>query len=237
VGAAASPGEAGSAGRGLHGVGIVVGLAAEARLARPLGGVVAVGGGAAVGARRAAEALADRGVTGLVSFGLAGGLDPALPAGAVLVPGAVWRGGRHEAVDATLARALGGVSPHVLLCGTAVVFTAAEKARLWRETGCAAVDLETGAVASVAAARGLAFAVLRVVCDPAGRGLPPAALVALDGRGAMGVGRVLASVLARPRQVPALLGLAREATVARRALAARVALLGRGNGAGGNRIN
>ena len=210
----------------LHRIGIVVGLAAEARLARPLGATVAVGGGDAAGARRAAERLAARGVAGLVSFGLAGGLDPALPAGALLVPGAVRLDGRTIAVDAALAQALGGSDTHTLLCGTTAVATEADKARLWRETGCAAVDLETGAVAAVAAAHLLPFAVLRAMCDPAGRGLPPAALIALDGRGAIGIGRVLASVLAHPGQVPALLGLARDAAAARRALARRVTELG-----------
>lgn len=205
----------------------MVGLAAEARLVHRLGAVVAVGGGSAAGARRAAEHLVARGVTGLVSFGLAGGLDPGLSAGAVLVPAAVWRDGRRVAVDAALARALGGATAHILLCGTAAVATAVDKARLWRETGCAAVDLETGAVAAVAAGHGLGFAVLRAVCDPAGRDLPPAALAALDARGAIGAGRVLASLLARPAQAQALLGLAREAAVARRALAARVAALSR----------
>jgi len=210
----------------LRRIGIVVGLAAEARLAAPLGAQVAVGGGDAAGACRAAEDLAARGVAGLVSVGLAGGLDPALPAGTVLVPHAVRQDGRTIAVYAALARALGGPDRHTLLCGTTAVATATRKAWLWRDTGCAAVDLETGAVASVAQAHGLPFAVLRAVCDPAGRSLPPAALAALDGRGEIGIGRVLAAVLIRPWQVPALLGLARDAAAARRALARRVADLG-----------
>jgi len=214
---------------GLRAIGFVVGLAAEARVARRLdarmGCHVAVGGGDAAGAHRAAEHLARQGVAGLVSFGLAGGLDPALPAGTVLAPGAVRLDGRTIPVDTALARALGGPDRHVLLCGTSAVATVADKAREWRETGCAAVDLESGAVAAVAAAYGLPFAVLRAVCDPAGRGLPPAALAALDGQGAIGIGRVLASVLAHPGQVPALLGLARDAAAARRALARRIAEL------------
>ncbi len=204
----------------------MVGLAAEARLARRLGAPVAAGGGSPAGARRAAEDLAARGVAGLVSFGLAGGLDPALPAGALLVPGAVRLAGRLVPVDPALGRALGGPTAHTMLCGTEVLARAADKALLWRDTGCAAVDLETGEVAAVAAAHGLPFAVLRAVCDPAARGLPPAALAALDAGGAIGIGRVLGSLLRHPGQVPALLGLAREAAAARRALAGRVAALG-----------
>jgi adenosylhomocysteine nucleosidase len=88
-----------------------------------------------------------------------------------------------------------------------------------------AVDLETGAVARVAAAHGLPFAVLRAICDPAERDLPPAALVALNARGAIGLARVAGSLIAWPGQVPALLRLAADAAAARRSLARRVAAI------------
>jgi adenosylhomocysteine nucleosidase len=70
----------------------------------------------------------------------------------------------------------------------------------------------------VAARHGLPFAVVRVICDPAGRALPPLALAALDGQGRIGAGRVLGSLLRHPGQVPALLELARDAWRARATL-------------------
>ena len=57
-------------------VGVVVGLKAEARIARKLGWDIAIGGGGVVGAAKAVDVLIGRGATALVSFGLAGGLDP-----------------------------------------------------------------------------------------------------------------------------------------------------------------
>jgi adenosylhomocysteine nucleosidase len=60
---------------------------------------------------------------------------------------------------------------------------------------------------------------VRAVCDPADRDLPPAALAALNSAGVIGLGRVLASLLRAPRQLPLLLGLARDASAARRTLA------------------
>ena len=72
---------------------------------------------------------------------------------------------------------------------------------------------------------GLPFAVLRVICDPAERDLPPAALAALDASGAIGLARVVRSVIGRPGQLPALLRLAADAAAARRALARRVAAI------------
>ena len=67
-------------------IGTVVGLAAEAVIARRLGWRVAIGGATAAGAQAAARRLIDEDIDALVSFGLAGGLDPALRPGALIVP-------------------------------------------------------------------------------------------------------------------------------------------------------
>jgi adenosylhomocysteine nucleosidase len=214
----------------LHSLGVVTGLAAEARIARTLA-LVEVGGGLPAGAAAAAERLVARGVTGLISFGLAGGLDPVLAAGAVVVPVAVVEGGVRFAVDPALAARLGG-GFGVLLAGSAVLATLADKRAAFAASGAVAVDLESGAVARVAARHGLPFAVLRAVCDPAGRALPPAALAALDSQGGIGAWRVLGSVLAHPGQIPALLALAGDAGRARRALLARVRRIGSGSSGG-----
>lgn len=205
----------------------MVGLRAEARLARPLGMLLFVGGGTAAGAGEAVCRAVAAGASGLVSFGLAGGLDPDLRPGMLVVPTAVLCDGATFAADPALMEWLGGATPHRLLAVETIVADGAIKKRLWQQTGAAAVDLESGAVARTAAARGLPFAVLRAICDPAGRGLPPAALAALDARGAIGLARVAGSVAAQPGQIAALLRLAADAAAARRALARRVATLRR----------
>ena len=202
---------------------IVVGLRAEARLARRLGVPVVVGGGTAAGAEAVARQAVAQGATALVSFGLAGGLDPDLRPGAIVVPAAVLSDGVQRAADPALMERLGGETPHRLLAVETIAADAAVKRRLWQSTGAAALDLESGAVARIASAHGLPFAVLRAICDPAERDLPPAAVVALDGRGAIGLARVAGSVIARPGQIFALLRLAADAVAARRALARRMA--------------
>jgi len=212
-------------------IGVVVGLATEARILRRSGWAVAIGGGTASGAGVAANRLIAQGCNALISFGLAGGLDPALRPGAIIIPSAVIAGGGNHATDPHLSRMLHGevvtadavhVTPHLLLGADAIVADAAEKHRLHQQTGAAAVDLESAAVARVAAAHGLPFAVLRAICDPAERSLPPAALVALDTGGAIAVWRVLASIARRPGQLPALFALASDAAAAKRSLVERV---------------
>jgi adenosylhomocysteine nucleosidase len=202
-----------------------VGFAAEARVARLSGWPVAIGGGTTLGAAAVARRLIDSGVAGIVSFGLAGGLDPELPAGTIVVPRAVTSNGRTWATDPGLTARLGGTTGHLCLGLDRVVACTHDKRRLIRETGASLVDMESGAVAAAAAAAGVPFAVLRAICDPADRVLPPAALVALDASGRLGTARLAMSILTCPGQMSGLIGLARDAMMARRALRSRAARL------------
>lgn len=203
-------------------IGFVVGLAAEARLLRRSGFPVEIGGGDPPGAARAARLLLDRRVKALVSFGLCGGLNPGLRPGAILIPEFVTEDGARFACDAGLAAMLGGANCHSLTASGRIAVTAEEKTLLFKATAADAVDLESGAVAQAAASRGLPFAVLRAVADPAGRSLPPAALIALDTGGGIRLPAVLASVLRQPRQIPALIAIGQDAAKARAALIRQV---------------
>jgi len=204
-------------------LGLLVGLAAEARIAHSFGLPAEAGGGTEHGATLAAARLIARGVTGIVSFGLAGGLDPALLPGALIVPTLVRHGRATWASDPALCTQLGGATGHSLIGGGALATTAAAKLALHQATGAAAIDLETAA----AARTGLPFAALRAICDPATRDLPHAALVALDAHGRIGALRVAFAALAHLSETGNLLALARDAAHARRALASRVRTIGR----------
>jgi adenosylhomocysteine nucleosidase len=162
--------------------------------------------------------LIEQGATAVISFGLAGGLDPALRPGALIIPSIVLSSADALSPDASLAERFGGFTGHVILAGSDVVANACEKQRLFASWQAHAVDLESGAVARTAIAHGLPVLVVRAICDPAERDLPPAALIALDPDGRIGLANVLRSVLGQPSQIPGLLALARDAARARRAL-------------------
>ncbi len=208
-------------------IGIVTGLQAEARIARHLGLPVEVGGGRAEGAAAASRRLIEHGISGLVSFGLAGGLDPALAPGMLLVPTAVLLEADRWDADGALMQRLGGATQGAIYGGGAIVACAAAKAALHARTGAVAVDLESAAVARTAWQHGLPFAVLRAVCDGAARDLPRAAFVALDTVGRIGGWRVALAALSRPGQLPDLIRLGGDAARARHALVTRVQAIGR----------
>ncbi|AQS88531.1 hypothetical protein NCH01_17940 [Neoasaia chiangmaiensis] len=201
-------------------LGALVGLTAEARLLRKVlpEAPIAVSGATLDGARRALATLRAAGATELLSFGCAAGLSPAMRPGAILVPERVCVHGRHYTANAALRRRFGADRADVVTAGLlqsdVLVETAREKAALFAESGCVAVDMESGLVAE----SGLPFAVLRVVCDDAARDLPPVACDVLSA-GKISVPRLVGGLLRQPGQIGALMALGREAAVARKSMA------------------
>jgi adenosylhomocysteine nucleosidase len=198
--------------------GIVVGMAAEARIARRSGYQVATLSGA--------SALLTEGADGLISFGIAGGLAPGLPPGTVVVATEVIAedGRQYPALETATGLMQGAVRAPI--AGAAAIVARAEaKQTLYRRTGAVAVDLESADVARLCADAGVPLAVIRAIADPAERDLPPAALIGLGPDGKVDLGAVLGSVLRQPRQIPALLAVALDT---RRALAALDRVCSRG---------
>lgn len=158
----------------------------------------------------------------LVSFGLAGGLDPALAPGSIVIADAVLATGARHATDPAWRDALQAALPRAvsgpLLADDAPVLDVPGKRQRHLATGALAVDMESHRVAEAALARGWPLVICRVVADPAGRAVPPAALAAMDPAGDIALAPLLRSLVARPAQLAALAALARDTARARRAL-------------------
>ena len=92
--------------------------------------------------------------------------------------------------------------------------TQADKQALASATGALAVDMESHIAARLAAAHGLPFAALRVICDPAGRAIPPAAIAGMREDGGTDLGAILRALLRDPGQLPAMIRLAGDARTA-----------------------
>jgi hopanoid-associated phosphorylase len=197
----------------------VSGLAREARIAEGPGVRSVAAGRARLGGF--IEAAIGDGAAGILSFGIAGGLDPKLRPGAVILAGGVIAGDRRWPVDAAWQARLAAQLPEALagdLAGVdAPVLSPAGKAAL-AARGARAVDMESHIAARIAAAHGLAFAVLRVVCDPADRAIPPAAIAGMREDGGTDLGAILGALLRAPGQLPAMIRLAGEARAAFAAL-------------------
>ena len=121
------------------------------------------GAGPAAAAQHIARVLAER-PEFIIATGFAGGLDPALRVGEVVVA-------RNYSSPELIARA-GGVASGAFAHADLPVESVADKAALTRATGCVAVDMESQPIATACAHAGVPLLVVRVISDPAGEPLP-----------------------------------------------------------------
>lgn len=216
---------------------VVTGATFEAEIAAG-GGVVTVCFGANPSRLRAFLNETDpKNFRAVISFGLAGGLDPALRPGHLLIADQVVGAGTFQAnsdMNRVLQSALGG---KIRRCHFAGVDTAAmtpqSKAALRAATGASAVDMETHVVAEFAERGHLPWGALRAVCDPASRALPPLATAGLKPDGGIDFGATLKSLARNPLQIPALIRTGIDTAIAVAALRRARGLLGAGFGLGG----
>lgn len=196
----------------------MTGLTAESNLLSDFNVLVRATGNRAGESSASALQLIECGATALVSFGFAGGLDPILKSGSLVIPRQVIDGAALYRCDEALVERFGGSTVDLLTGAHEIASTIRTKAVLHHTTGAAAVDMESVGVARVAMAQSVPFAVMRAVSDPADRDLPPASLVAIDSLGRIMLGQVLASLLRQPAQIVDMVRLASNAAAARRSL-------------------
>ena len=196
----------------------VTGLKAEAKIAAGPGVTTLAGGGDAARLALLLQGYLASGATAVISFGIAGGLAPGLPAGTIVVADGIDDGETFWAADAhwrnRLLGALPGAVPGRLAGVDAAVAGAVGKAALHARSRAVAVDMESHIAARLAALHRLPFAALRVIADPAERSLPQAALVGMRPDGTTDVGAVLKALARKPADLPALVHTALDARAA-----------------------
>lgn len=214
--------------------GIVATLPAEARALARLrlrgrallagGGQVALSGLGAERAEATARMLVAEGANGLISWGSAAGLLPVLAPGDLLLPYNVRASdGTRYACDEDwlieIAHAGDGLRVrHGLLTEAPATLTdLAVKQSLQRASEAVAADMESVAIARVAADFDLPFIAIRAVADDAGMILPPVIHAALDIDGRLRPVPMLRALAGRPRSVHAQLRALKQLAVAFRA--------------------
>ncbi len=213
-------------------LGIVCGLAFEADVLKRAirdtdicsSPVVVCSGPGPERARRAAQQLAAQGIDALLSFGVAGGLDPTLDVGAVIVAERVI-GDTEVTCDADWSARLYDVvgdqfnAVHAPIAGVAdVARTPSRKTELFNATQAVVADMESYGVAAAAHAANLRFAALRVVCDSAHDTIPPIAVSAMGENGEVRTLKTMASAILHPAQIPDLIRLGKRTARARNVL-------------------
>lgn len=206
-------------------LGVVAALEMERRWIRNPGPLVELSGIGDKRADHAARRLVERGATALVSWGVAGGLDPDLDPGTVILPDAVIGadGSNHEVDLAWRNRLLERVRGRVvtstlpLYHARSMITTVEEKNKISERFGAGAADMESAAVARVAMANRMPWIAVRVVIDAADQSLPAAILTATGDDGRLRVGSVVGFIF-RPRLWRPLIALGRAGSAAGRSM-------------------
>jgi hopanoid-associated phosphorylase len=200
---------------------VAVGLDFEERLALGVGRAK-VCRGRGPGMAEALTKAIEPGCGGIVSFGIAGGLDPRLAAGTHVVASAVIGPTGTIATDARWSQALLKTRPdavHASILGVdEPVVGPFGKIRKFHRTGAVTVDMESHITAEVATRHGLPFAAFRVVADPAHLRLPRAALAGMRADGTLDRLAVMRALLRAPTEIGGLMAVTRHTAVARLAL-------------------
>ena len=185
-------------------------------------------------ARAAAEGLHNSGVKALVSFGVAGALDPDLKPGDLVLPESIYAG---KVLPVTIAwrNRLQDLLPNNItvvggtLASSLVPLTCEkEKIDLANAIGACAVDMESGAVAEVAAAAGIPFIAVRAIIDPVQFSPPVALLSAAYPDGRVNPVRLIALLLKRSVHLSSLIRMGAGMHTARKTLSAVIQSAGAG---------
>ncbi len=228
--------------------GIVAAMLAEARILAkgpigaselihlPEGALLLLSGIGANRARLAAQTLLKNGATALVSWGFAGGLDPGLSPGSLILPESILAKDQSlYCVDPVWRKTLcNRLNPHVDFQGGVlaespeVLASCAEKIALFQRTGARAVDMESASIALVAKEGGVPFLAIRAISDAAKVALPRSAMNSIDKFGRVRFSRLLLGLARSPLELAALVHLGRNSRIAQATLT-RVALHARSN--------
>jgi hypothetical protein len=194
---------------------VVSGMPQESQIALTGPNVISVlSGGNLQTLMKNLAAIDPKTVKAVVSFGIAGGLNPVLNFGDTVVStevinddGVVYPTDRK--LSAKVFKALTKNFVRVFrgpMYGTVTTrYTAASKAALYQQSGAMSVDDESEGAAAYAAAHHLPLVVLRTISDPQSFSLPPLAKDAITTAGTFDFAAALASLESDPGQIPALI--------------------------------
>lgn len=191
--------------------------AAFRKLARTLGNIsiVITGMGAANAERAARAALAKHRPALLISSGFAGGLNPALPSGALVT----------DTDDDTLLQELAALDVRRIRfhCAERIATTPEEKSTLRQATAADAVEMESAAIHKVCRELGVPAITLRIISDSANESLPLDFNTLVDEQLNLSFAKLAWKLIRSPGTIPRLMTFQKHVSFCGRRMATAVA--------------
>lgn len=177
--------------------------------------LVAYSGAGPKNAESAAEQLVAKGVTQLISWGSAAALSSALKPGDLTLADTLID---TDDIEISIASNWHSHSKNLLSQSVVVhtgclaesrniVSSGKDKGQLQSITGAVALDMESVAIAKVAARHALPFLAIRAIVDPVNMDLPDAIGYSLNDQGDVRLGRLLLFLALHPLELPGLIKL------------------------------
>ena len=160
-----------------------------------------------IGAKHLPASAEVTGVTAILMCGVAGGLDPTLGIGDVILDD------RCALVPATIGYRRGAVHS-----ATAIISSPIQKAEVFHETAALAVDMEQAIVRNFANHLGIPMIGIRAISDTADQTLDPAVVNLVDDLGRPRAGKIALNLIRRPSLIPYLRALNKNTNMALREL-------------------
>ena len=168
--------------------------------------------------------LERRDISGVVSFGIAGGLNPNYKTGSVLLPSNVLTSDKgsiptNDCWRSSIAKNWPSANQQTLQLGVNEPVTdKVDKERLYRTHKAHAVDMESHIIGTYAQKRNIPFLILRSVADTSDTAIPEVALSGLDKNGKATPFKLIKKIFERPGDIKGLVTLAIQTNVALREL-------------------
>lgn len=176
-------------------------------------------------AERGAQKLVEQGAESLISWGVAGGIAPGISAGQLVVPEIIFDEGDRFQVDTDWLNQIKSFLPkEIKMVGGAlyqsskIITAVTEKKMLFHRQGATAVDMESVAVAKVAASANLPFMALRAIVDSCHQSLPHWFKHSLTAEGKLRPWQLALNLSRYPKSLPELLLLSKSFSLAQQTL-------------------
>ena len=155
---------------------IIVATDKEAEIIRGIAGLnLIISGIGSENSKKAVDCAAAKGFTHIISFGTAGGLSPRLKKGDVVIPEQIFGYKEEKAISvdplwhkqivALLKNPSFTLNTDCLLSVKDVVLEPAQKKRLYLETGCVCLDMESYFIACACSKKRMPFLSIRAISD------------------------------------------------------------------------
>ena len=155
------------------------------------------------------EKLISQGVDLIISFGIAGALDPRLKSGSIIISTQVLTP-LYKRIPCNpslgikifkLKKNKSGVYFRPVIGSNYPITNKTEKKKIFKDSGAAAVDMETHIAAKIAQKKGIPFLAVRSICDTTDQNLPDFIATNIENKKKLNILKILELIVKKPYEL------------------------------------